>query len=160
MSTIRIQYGTANQTITITLTSLANAAAREATALDFSSLKPLDVLIQFKTKTGAGSASTGYLNVYAAGSADGGTTYGDNVAGTGDDVVTLVAPPNITPIGRLSVPAASTAYKSRAFSLAAAFGGVIPDHVVIVIENQSGAALNATGSDHGVWYQVIKAESV
>lgn len=45
-------------------------------------------------------------------------------------------------------------------SVAVAFGGVMPDHWGIDIENQSGGTLDATGSNHAALYQGIKAEVI
>src|SRR5437879_3866715 len=146
------KYGTNNQAITITLASLANNGQRSSLAIDNSVNKFIDAWVQFQIKSGAsGVSATGYVNVYAYGTVDGGTTYGEG-AGT-DAGITLTSPPNVRLIGVLNVVANATTYKSNPMSVAAAFGGVLPAHWGLIIENQTGAALDATEGNHLKMYQ-------
>jgi hypothetical protein len=165
MSTIKPLYGTSNQTITCSLApggvGLANNGARASTAVDNTTNLFLDVLVQFKIKTGAsGTTATGTVNVYAYGTANGGTNYSDGATGT-DAAITLTSPPNAgTPIGIINCVANATTYISQPMSVAAAFGGVLPDHWGIIIENKTGGALDTTEGNHGKWYQGQQAQSV
>ncbi len=153
MASIKSAFGTSNQTITLTIASLTNNSARASTAVDNTSNLYTNALVQLKIKSGASStSSTGYVNVYAYGTADGGTTYSDGASGT-DGALTMTAPPNIRLIGSINVVANATTYKSDAMSVAAAFGGVLPDHWGIVIENKTGGTLDATGGSHFAIYQ-------
>ena len=157
---IKTKYGTANQAITCTLASLGSASARASTAVDNTTNLFLDALVMVQVKSGAsGVSATGYVNVYAYGTADGGTTYSDGATGT-DAAITLTVPPNARLIGVLNVVANATTYKSGPFSVAAAFGGVLPDHWGIIVENKSGAALDATEGNHAKFYQGVLAQSV
>ena len=71
------------QAITCTLASLANGSAREATVVDNSVNLYLDALVMLKVKSGAAStSSTGYVNVYAYGTVDGGSTSGSTARST------------------------------------------------------------------------------
>ena len=151
---IKQKFGTSNQAITITVASLTNGSARESTAVDNSSNLYQDALVFVKLKSGASSTSaTGYCAVYAYATADGGTTYPDNVTGS-DAAVTLVAPPNLKPIGVINMVANSTTYKAGPFSVAAAFGS-LPEKWGIVIVNKTGGTLDSTGGNHSVFYQGI-----
>jgi hypothetical protein len=85
---------------------------------------------------------------------DGGTTYSDSV-GASDAGATLTSPPNLRLIGFINVVANSITYNAGPFSVAAAFGGVLPDHWSIVVQNQSGATLDA--SVGSAWYQGVYA---
>lgn len=143
MADVKLAYGSSNQSITCTITSLANNGQRQSTAIDNSSNKFVDALVQVKVKSNSsGTSSSGYVNVYAYGTADGGTTYDDVATGT-DGGVTLTSPPNLVLLGTIYVVANSTTY-NRTFSVAQAFGGVLPDHWGIVVENKSGATLDAS----------------
>lgn len=158
MSTIQSKYGTNNQSITCTLTSLANNGQRGSASVDNTSNLFLDALVFVKIKSGAASVSAaGYFNVYAYGTADGGTTYSDGVTGT-DAGQTLTSPPNLRLIGVVNMVANATTYDGGPFSVAAAFGGVLPDHWGIVVENKSGAAFD--GSTASAWYQGVEAQVV
>jgi hypothetical protein len=159
MATIKALYGSNGQAITCTLASLASAGARSALAVDNTTNLFLDALVQLTVKSGAsGVSATGYVSVYAYATADGGTSYPE---GAGTDVgVTLTVPTNLKLIGVLNVVANATTYVSEPMSVAAAFGGVLPDHWGIVVQNNSGAALDATEGNHKKVYQGVQAQSV
>lgn len=141
MSTIKQLLG-ASTSITITYTSLANNTQKQSTAVNNSNLA-LDALVQVKFKTNAaGTVNTGYLAVYAYGSVNGGTDYTDGATGV-DGGFTATQPPNIKLVAIVNAVANATTYVGGPFSIAAAFGGVMPDHWGIIVENQTGAALDA-----------------
>jgi hypothetical protein len=159
MADIKSKYGTSNQAITCALASLANNGARSGAAIDNTTNLFLDALVQVKVKSGASSvAATGYVNVYAYATADGGTSYPE---GAGTDVgVTLTSPTNLRLIGSMNVVANATTYISEPMSVAAAFGNVLPDHWGIVIENKTGAALDSTEGNHAKFYQGAYGQTV
>lgn len=150
---VKEAFGTNNQALTCTLTSLANNGQQGSAAVDNTTNLYLDALVFVKVKSAAASTSaTGLINVYAYGTADGGTTYSDAVTGTNASQ-TLTSPPNLRLIGIINVVANSVIYDGGPFSVAQAFGGILPDHWGIVVENKSGATLDAaTGS---AWYQGV-----
>lgn len=148
-------YGTSNQTITITLASLASLAQRASTVVDNTSNKFRDTLVQLTIKTGAsGTSISGIVNVYAYGTTDGGTTYGEGATGT-DASITLTSPPNLKLIGTINAVANATTYKSNPMAVSAAFNGRLPDHWGIVVENKALAALDTTAGNFKVTYQGI-----
>lgn len=159
-TTFKPLYGTNNQTITCTITSLANNGQRSSAAIDNTSALLMDALVSVTVKTNsAGTSSTGTVNVYAYGTTNNGTTYGGGEANMGTDAgVTLTSPPNIALIGVINANANSTTYSLTAMSVAQAFGGVLPDHWGIVVENKTGATLDASvGSAN---YQGIQLQGV
>jgi len=144
MSDIKTAYGTGNQAFTITLTSLANAALRESTVVDNTSNLFLDALVFVKVKANAsGTAATGVVNVYAYGTVDGGTTYSGSASGT-DATYTPTVPTQLRLIGTINVVANGVTYNNGPFSVNQAFGGVLPAKWGIVVENLSGATLDAS----------------
>ncbi len=156
-TTFESKYGSNNQAITCTFTSLTNGSARSSVAIDNTSALFLDALIQVIIKAGASAtSSSGYVNVYGYGTADGGTSYPEG-AGT-DAGVTLTVPPNVRLIGAVNVVANAATYKSTPMSVAVAFGGVLPDHWGIIIENKTGGTLDA--SVGSAFYQGIQQQSV
>lgn len=158
MATIKSLYGANNQSITITLTSRPNANQRGSLAIDNTSNLYLDAFVQLKIKTNAsGTSATGFVVIYAYGTADGGTDYGDGVTGTDADQ-TLTSPPNLRVLGIINAVANATTYTSNPFSVASVFGGKLPDHWGIVVENDTGATLDA--SVGSAWYQGIQAQVV
>ena len=155
MASVKSAYGSSNQAITITLTSLGNTDARASTSVDNSSNTFLDALVFLKIKSASSSVSAaGYANVYAYGSADGGTTFSDGVTGT-DAGFTPTNPPNLRLIGVINMVADSTTYEGGPFSVASAFGGVLPEEWGIVVMNESGASFDGTTAS--AWYQGVYA---
>lgn len=162
MSTVfKNQYDTDAQLLTISLASLANAAARQSSVVDNTATLYPDVLVQLVIKANAaGTSATGYVNVYAFGTVDAATpTYGEG-AGAADAAITLTSPTNLRLIGTINVVANGVTYKSNPMSVANAFGGVIPEKWGIVIENQSGAALDSTEGNHKKVYQGVWGQGV
>lgn len=160
MSDLLTKYGTSNQTLTLTIASLANNGARESTVVDNTSDQFIDALVQLKVKSGgSGTSANGTLEVYAYGTADGGTTYGDGATGS-DAGITLTSPPNLRLIGIINIVANATTYKSNPMSVAAAFGGILPAKWGVCIVNKTGGTLDATGGNHAAFYQGVSGQSV
>lgn len=156
---IKQKYGSSAAAITITIApgsaGLADAAARESTHLNNETDLFVDALVGGKVKTGdTGVSTTGYCNIYAYATCDGGTTFTDTCTGS-DAAVTLTSPPNVKLIGVINCVANATTYEFGPFSVAAAFGGVLPAEWGIVIENKTGHHLDNTEASHDFWYQGI-----
>jgi hypothetical protein len=137
------KYGTSNQSITCTLTSLANAAQRQSTVVDNTTNLFTDALVQPIIKTGAsGVSATGYIQLYVYGTANGGTNYSYGATGS-DAAFTIPTNAALRPLGRIGVGANATTY-NEVFSVAAAFGGSMPDHWGVIVDNETGAAFDGT----------------
>lgn len=143
MATINQLYGTTNQAITCTLPSLGSTSLRESTAISNTANLFMDVKIQVKIKTNAaGTSATGAVNVYAYATADDGTTYSGGATGT--DAAYTANKDQLVYLGSIPAVANATTYVGL-FNLARAFGyGGIPAKWGIVVENLSGAALDAS----------------
>lgn len=137
--------------ITLTLTSLGNGSARESTVIDNASAGALDVLVRILTKGQASSSALLDLYVYAA---LGDTTYTDGATGS-DAAFTAANRLNSRYLGSVQMNAANAV--SAMFSIAAAFGGVVPSKWGLIAINNSGATLSTTGGDHVVEYQNVTA---
>ncbi len=159
-TTIESKYGSSGQTITCTLASLANGSSRASTAIDNTSSLFLDALVFIRIKSGAsGTSSSGYVVVYAYGTVNNGTNYTEAATGT-DAGLTLTSPTNLKQIGVVNVVADATSYSAGPFSVAAAFGGVLPDHWGIVVTNVTSGTLDGTEGNHLKLYQGVQAQSV
>lgn len=159
MADLKEKFGTNGQTLTCTLASLANNGARQSTEVDNGTNLFLDVLVMLKVKTGAsGTTSTGYVNVYAYATVDQGTTRTES-AGATDAAITLTVPPNAILIGRINCVANATTYIGGPFSVASAFGGVLPERWGIIVENKTGGALDSTEGNHAKLYQGVLGQS-
>lgn len=158
-TTLKPLLGSNNQSITCTITSIANNGQRSSTAIDNTTALLRDARVFVKVKTSASAlVAPSVVKVYVYDTADGGTTYGGGEASMGTDAgVTLTSPPNIVQIGVINCPSTSTTYV-RGFSVAQALGGSIGAAWGIVVENSTGQTLD--GSVGSAWYQGQQDQAV
>jgi hypothetical protein len=117
-----------------------------------------DALFSLAVKSNSsGTSTTGYVNVYAYGTTDGGTNYTEGATGS-DASISLTAPPNAIRLGSINVVANSTTYHGGPWSVAQGFGGTLPDHWGVIVENQSGAGLDGTEGNHTKTYQGVYSQ--
>ena len=160
MADLKIKYGTSTA-FTLTLASLASSATvgRESTAIDNTSNLYVDALVYVKVALQAGApANDQTVYVFVYGSEDG-TNYTDNATGT-DAAITMRVPSNLRPLGVISTPTNGATYPGGPFSVAQAFGGVMPRKWGIVVRNYSGQTLSATEGNHAYTYTGIQYQSV
>lgn len=155
MATINQLFGTTAVGITCTLTSITNSSLQQSTAVDNTSNLFMDVKVHVRIKTASASTSaTGAVNVFAYGTADTTTpVYSGGASGTNGSYT--ANKDNLIYLGSIAAVANSTTYDGL-FNLSRAFGyGGIPAKWGIVVENLSGATLDA--SVGSAWYQGINA---
>lgn len=155
MATIKELLGATAQAITCTLTSLTNTSLQQSAAVDNTTDLFMDVKVHVRVKTNAsGTSATGAVNVYAYGTADT-TTPVYSGGASGSNAAYTANKDNLIYLGSIAAVANSTTYDGL-FNLARAFGyGGIPAKWGIVVENLSGATLDA--SVGSAWYQGINA---
>lgn len=162
MATDSPLYGTTTA-MTITLTGLATAAAldvgRQSTVAANGTDDAIDALVGGKVTTGTTPTASRQIEIWAFGSYDD-TEYSGG-AGASDAALT---PDTKTLLKLLTIiPTVSTsdkAYRWGPFSVAQAFGGVMPENWGIWITHNTGVNLNATATNHEVVYTPVKYESV
>lgn len=161
MATASINYaGAAGTAISITLTSLSDGSWRQSDSVDNTTNKYLDALIGGSTQTGTSPTAGRTIDIYAYGQYDGSSEFtagasGSDAAYTADGEET-----SLKLIGVVQVDGTSNQdYEWGPFSVAAAFGGLMPQRWGLVVENNTGAALNATGTNNEVVYTGIKYDS-
>jgi len=155
MAVIKPLYGSARQSITITLNGLAASATvgRASTSVDNTSSLFDDVLVTVTINAGAVSGNKQAL-VYAYASL-GDSTFTEGVTGT-DASFTRQDPTNLIFLGTVPLPT-SASVESRTFSLATAFG-TLPQKWGVVVFNDSGVAFAGSGCTaqfQGVQDQVV-----
>lgn len=151
MPVITSIVGTRTALTTTALDSLASATYVSAGTINHSTNDPLDVLVEVKATPGT-VAGNKQLVVFAQGSLDGTNFESGPVSGT-----TATDEPNLTFVGTVPCNTNATA-QTGIFSLAAAFQGTLPLQTKIIIKNDTGAALAATG--HSVYYSEVTGSSV
>lgn len=157
---IRLAYGSVTSA-TITLNSLASSATagRKSDEIDLNTTKYLD-LLAFLTVDMPGSgtpANDKAVYIYAAGSIDGGTDYTEGVT-HGDAAYTQADPTSLRFVGIVSTPASAQVYRGGPFSVANAFGGILPNFICFVVRNYNGLTLDSSGN--ALEYQPIYATAV
>jgi len=156
---IKAKLGTTNQAITITLNGLADDAARASTAVDNTTNLFLDCLVQLIISNTEGApAGDKNILVYAYGTANDGTTYSGGATGAdaaygavGGQLIT-----NCHLLGIMHFDADDEIFESDVFSIASAFGGIVPAKWGIIVKNQVGVALAAANCS--AFYQGLYAQ--
>ena len=148
MATVKQVVGTRTALTTSALNSLASATFVSAGTITHNTNQPLDVLLEVTATPGTVSGNK-QLVVYAKASLD-----GTNQT-TGPETGTSVTDePNLYYVGTLPLNTHGVT-QTKVFSLAAAYGGVMPYASRIIVKNDSGAALAASGNS--VYYSEISA---
>lgn len=155
-SNIGLQYGSQG-TLTITLASLGSTSGRQSSAITNTNgiatgigFQDVEIIVQIKTGA-SGTSATGLVQVYIAGSLDGGSTF---TGGAGASDAAYTTNGNEIPLGSINAVANGTTYIGGPFSIRQALGAVPQEWVVIVV-NQTGHALDTTAGSFVVQYQGI-----
>lgn len=145
MASITAVVGTKTALTTSALNSLASATYVSAGTIDLTAADPLDVLVEVAATPGTVSGNRQVV-VFAKVSLDGSTwTSGPETGSTATDE------PNLKFIGTVPCNTNST-QQINTLSVVSALG-FIPPHLEIVVKNDTGAALAASG--HSVHYAVV-----
>jgi hypothetical protein len=149
MATIKSEVQTAN-TLTTTQTSLgtlASATYLASETITHSTNDPLDVLIEVMVQSTNTPAGNKQVVIFAKGSLDG-STFGSGP----ESSTTTTDEPDLHYVGSIPINTASTQHR-KIFSLAAAYGGVLPVATKLVFKNDLGVALTtgATVKYSEVW---------
>lgn len=150
-----LQYGTSSAigvgTALNSLASSLTSVAQTDVITPSTSANITDIIVRFTIAVGTITASPAtVVNFYAFGSEDGTTYPGGSataeVLGSSAAAVTLSANGNnLKWIGSTVCHTSGITYKTQPMNLAAAFGGTLPRKIGFVIQNQTGAALAASG---------------
>lgn len=150
--------------ITMTIASLASdtnlVAGRASTAVDNSSVDAIDFMVGGKVTTGTSPTASRQIEIWLYGSYDG-TSYAGGATGT-DANLTPQASSKAALRLLTILPTSSTSnqlYTWGPFSVAQAFGGIVPYKWGVYIVHNTGVALNSTGGNHEVKYTSVKYES-
>ena len=162
MATLTPVYGT-KVTMTMTLASLASdtnlVAGRESTAVDQKDTDDaIDCLVGGKVRTGTSPTASRQIEVWLYGSYDD-TTFSGGATGSDANLTpsekTLMKLLTVIPTGNTS----DKDYQWGPFSVAQAFGGMLPVQWGVYIVHNTGVNLNATGGNHEIEYFPVKLET-
>lgn len=161
MTTATPAYGTTTA-LTITLTGLASdaslVAGRQSTVVDNGSDDAIDAIIGGKITTGTTPTASRQIEIWLGGIYDD-TEYSGG-AGSSDAALT---PDEKTVLKMLQIiPTTNTsdkAYRWGPFSVAQAFGGVMPEKWFAYVVHNTGVNLNATAANQEIYYTPVKYES-
>jgi len=151
MATIKQVVGTRTALTTSALNSLASVTYVSAGTITHNTNQPLDVLVEV-TATPGTVAGNKQLVVFAKISLD-----GTNFTSGPESGTTTTDEPDLFFVGTVPLNTNSTA-QTKTFSLASALGGMLPYASKIIVKNDSGSALAASGNS--VYYSEISATVV
>lgn len=141
-TTQKAAYGT-RTALTITLGSLANNTNRESNAVDNTASQAVDALISVTIKTGTSPTAGALVYVWVA--ASDGTDWTGGASGS-DSSYSAAGEAQLQPLMVFTVNGTSNQIYKQVSPLAYLFGGTLPAKFTLIIENFSGASLNASGS--------------
>lgn len=146
MPTIKSDVQTTSALTVTNFTTLASATYCVSNTLTHSINDPLDVLIDVSVTTTNTPAGNKQVVVFAKGSLD-----GSNFGSGPESGTTTTDEPDLHYVGSIPVNTASVAHR-KIFSLAAAYGGVLPVATKLVFKNDLGVALtSASVQTSEVW---------
>lgn len=166
MATINVSYAAA-ASITMTNTSLADGGWRCSAEVDNGTNLYVDALVSGSIQTGTLSAD-GTIDVYVVGALGDGTYFTAGIDasdkgitwGTTDDTG-VDGERNLRHLESIATDGADddTDMHFGPCSVASAFNGVMPKKWAVVVENNTGAALHATGTNNTIDYEGIEYTS-
>ncbi len=142
MSVTAKQVYTPNQSVTITLASLANGSTAVSNAIDNSSNGFLSSEFQIKLKTGTVSGPTPTVSMYLVRTVDG------SISGNYDDTTNTNNPELIR---QISTPSSTTTY------IASVRLESLPQYFKLMVVNNTGGAFDSTG---GNFYLIFCGKTV
>ncbi len=167
MATISQNRATA-ASITCTVTSLADGGYRCSAVVDNTTNLYMDAQLNVSIQAGAPTAD-GKISVFAYGGMDGTTIYDGGLNGANETITWGTTPSTSSVEGFnqlklltvLSVDSTddNNDIEATIGSVAAAFGGILPARWGLVVLNETGATLNATGTNNTFDYVGIKYDS-
>ena len=149
MAVITAIAGTRTTLTTSALNSLAASTYVSAGTIDLTATDPLDVLVEVAVTPGATSGNK-QLVVFARVSLDGTNFTTGPVSGS-----TATDEPNLKFLGTVPLNTNSTLQRNVLSVMSSL--GYIPAHLQIVVKNDSGAALAASG--HAVHYSTVVGDA-
>jgi hypothetical protein len=154
-------YYDSYKSITITLTSLSNGGYRCSLVQDNSTNQYVDVLLGGSIQTG--TATGGSIDIYIYASYDG-YKYSGGVPGTDSQIswgsggTSYDGAYQLKAIANIAVNSSddNTDVIWGPLSVAQQFGGVLPRYWGVVVCNNTGGSLHATGTNNAIRYIGIK----
>lgn len=136
MATVTQVVGTRTSLTISGFDSLANGSYATSNAFNCTTDDPLDVILEVNVGTPATTTGNQQIVVFALASLDG-TNYQTGPVAADEAVMNYVG----------TVPVVTdNANQTKMFSVAAAFGGVLPAYFKIVVKNDCGSTLDSTGN--------------
>lgn len=137
MATVKQIAGTLTALTVTGLSTLASATYVASADKDNTTNQPVDVMVEVAVATTNTPSGNKQAVAFVIASFDGTNYSSGPVSGT-----TTTDEANLVLLGVIPMPTASQTER-RQFSVAAAFGGVLPPHFKVVIKNDLGVALTS-----------------
>lgn len=144
-------WGAVGSQITITLDALGNGSFRQSDEVSNQVKSFLDAhLVLVCATTATGVSSTGTVEIYGYAEVGDARPWRTDTAGAVDGAISDI--PNARLIGVLQANSGSKIYVGGPFSVANAFGGILPIKWGIVVANRTGAQLTNSAGINSLFY--------
>lgn len=158
-TTFKALYANAGSALTVSLNSLATNGYRQSDEVDNTTVLALDSqIILYIQTTASGVVATGYVPVFAFGQVGDATPIRTDTMGAADAAVDK--PANSRLIGVLQANSTNGTYAGGPWSVAAAFGGVLPRKWGVIVGNVTGAAFSNASSANQCFFINIQGQGV
>jgi len=142
--------------LTWTPASLASGSYDGSLAINNGSDKYGDVTVGGFITAGTTPTSGKKIDIFAYGSWDAGTTYTAGMPGTDGGTPDTGEEDQLVHLGTIIIDGTSDhRYEYGPFSIAAAFGGIVPEKWGLAVYQDTAKALNATAGNHEAKYTGI-----
>lgn len=145
---------TATLTAAANLASLASGTSWVTTAVSNAVNLYLDVHVWIRTKSSATASVNSALTIRVLAANELLVANASSSASVSNDYVR-----NIPIVGTMAMGTSATGSATTLggpFSIASAFGGLMPQEWMIVVENTSGVSLQTSANEHSIIYQGLK----
>ena len=157
MATTVYNYAT-KADFTVSLINLPNSGVRGTTAVNNGTTRYTDALVggRFVAPTGGAINANGVVRLYAYGSADDGVNYSDTASGV-DSSHSLNG--NAFFLGHVVMDVSGEVVTFGPYSMNSVFGGTLPKHWGVLVENVTGRAFNNNVTHYSMWYMGVSIDT-
>lgn len=137
--------------ITCTIDSLSNGANRQSDEVNNLTTAFLDVHLMVVVRTQSSTiSSAGTVEVYGYGQVGDAVPYRTDTATAVDGLIPNI--PNARFIGAVQANSGSVTYPGGPFSVANAFGGILPSKWGIIVANRTGNVISNSGGVNALYF--------
>lgn len=165
IATAAVGWGSANVSLNALASSTTRTVGAQSDQIDNTSNLYDDIMLSGSFKVGTTPTANTQIDVWVFACKDGSSAYPDTITGAGTGAITLTSENVRNAAGKLlkSILVDTTTGRVYHFSnesIAALFGGILPQKIVIFVSHNNGAAFDASSSGGQMNYLGIQFTGV